>query len=285
MRCRGIALITVLAVTMLTGLCALSAFQQIHSAMGSVNDELFSSAAKTKAATAALEKLREAEDVAGKSVSCRESEGSKGGVRITTTICSIVYPANFSKLRENVLEGPDGFPGIDFNSLFSGVNDTGCGRYSWKGGMPSGFPLTTGSAVSGLLCMLDSDVTLKDLRIRGNTAANSPIKASNTDAEAAYALLAATGFIDIAAPVVSDRDLLIVAGGDLHVGAILTTKPDFVKVTLISSTGTVRVDEVGNLVSLKAFGREGVRIPSSYKPPFQHLLLPKVLKISALCMR
>lgn len=263
---------------MLTGLCALAAFQQIHATIVTINEELHSRTARALAADAALEKIRDSEYVTRKQFVCRNGEGSKGDIQITSSLCSFIYPADLNRLRESIVEGPEGFPGLDFNAIFSAVSETECESYSWEGNAPSGFHLTSSAAVSRSLCRLTSDVTIKDVRTSGNLMADSPLRALNPDSEAAFALLAATGFIDIAAPVIAEKDLLVVAGGDLHIKGIYTSSPVYMKVTLISSTGVVQVDEIGSFVSVKALGREGVRLPPAYIPPFQHMLLPILLE-------
>ena len=73
-------------------------------------------------------------------------------------------------------------------------------------------------------------------------------------------MLGATGYLDINAKLLLSEDLLLVAGGDLHIKE-LSSSTEALTLTLVSASGVVSVEQVPASLRLKILAWRGILVP------------------------
>jgi hypothetical protein len=82
-------------------------------------------------------------------------------------------------------------------------------------------------------------------------------------------IIATPGRLRFAGTLTVESDLIIVAGGDVEIGAIAASTAQTQKVTIISALGGIRVGSIASEVSAIAAGRSTIEVPeTSQSPPF-----------------
>ena len=82
-------------------------------------------------------------------------------------------------------------------------------------------------------------------------------------------IIASPGRITFIGAITLESDLVIVAGGDIEIGAITAAPSQTRKVTIISALGVIRVGSVAPGVSVIAAGRATIEVPQTPQhPPF-----------------
>jgi hypothetical protein len=81
--------------------------------------------------------------------------------------------------------------------------------------------------------------------------------------------IASPGGISFTGVLTLQSDLVLVAGGDIEIGAISASPPQTRRVTIISALGGIRVGSVAPGVSVVAAGRTTTEVPETPQiPPF-----------------
>lgn len=126
---------------------------------------------------------------------------------------------------------------------------------------------------------LDSCTTIpasiSDFRLRANIELNSQVTISNQIPDSP-SMLATTGFIDLANTLFLEGDAIILAAGDIHLQEVVTNTS--YRLSIISTTGSVVVNEISGPVELVAMGWAGTFIPTQTVSQSNYLL-PQTKKI------
>ena len=276
---RAFAMIGVLLITTLIGLSAVSTFAMIYHATRNIQGELVARRLRSRAIQGVVDKIPDVSGGSERKFECLSREISQGSGIFEQTLCAHFFPGGSGRIEEPVIEGSfQMLPAIDFNLIFKRFDPADCNPWKWSEALPSGFKLSPGSAVSGRICTFFPTTRVADIRISGNALFPAPFVLS-ADPSGGVAVLAATGFLDIAGAVKTHSDLMIIAGGDLCLKGIVSGGTGRFRVTLISATGSVNVEQADEALDIKALGRERVSIPSGYNPLHHHRLLPPLLHL------
>jgi hypothetical protein len=138
---------------------------------------------------------------------------------------------------------------IDYNLMFSAA-------VACKEEDPLQSLATSGSFVSSQACFLDA-INQQEQSFLGNLFSKNPITFPLKEHEVTR--VAATGLISFKHTLEFSSDLLIVAGGDLFIeklNALLDSR-----VTLVSASGKVMVNQISGPVSLKVISAADVILP------------------------
>jgi len=82
-------------------------------------------------------------------------------------------------------------------------------------------------------------------------------------------VIASPGGITVTGALTLESDLILIAGGDIAIGAITASSRQTRKVTLISALGAIRVGSISTGISVVAGGRSTIEVPETpQSPPF-----------------
>lgn len=150
-------------------------------------------------------------------------------------------------------------------------------------------PMTTRLTAAGTFktpvarssCIVSAPLSA-DLILRDNIVAEMVSWSFQQEPEP-FITVASPGYISITGPLILPRSTLVVAGGAISIGSIVTDSRLPIVVTLISARGQIEVQSISGPISLVVVGTDLIRapltsIPSSF--PFPLMRTPTLLTLS-----
>ena len=148
------------------------------------------------------------------------------------------------------------FPQFDFNATFRKLTPCSYSKIVSTKISASGFALSPRSAISKIDCKSLAFSDSMQNAYAGNLAIDSDVTAPNT-----LRTIAAKGYVDVAASLGINSDIIVLAGGDLHLKNLSALTA--VRVALVSATGIVMLDEISGPISLRVIAWQGAFLPSN----------------------
>jgi hypothetical protein len=148
------------------------------------------------------------------------------------------------------------FPQFNYNRIFRSFSDCPTEPSTSLSLAPSGFELSKVSALSNESCQ-DPTISTSNFIAPGNLVFNSEFAVA-----APTILIAASGYLDAGARLTVESDVVLLAAGDLHLKA-LTSATAGAKITLISASGMVVIDEIVGEPILRIIAWQGALYPAS----------------------
>ena len=160
------------------------------------------------------------------------------------------------------------------------------GLFKRSGGCPTATRLTAAGTfktpVAHSSCVVSAPLTT-DLILRDNIVAETVSWSTQREQEP-FVTVASPGYISITGALVVPQSILIVAGGAISIGSILTDRHLPLVVTIISAQGAIEVQSISGPISLVVVGTDLIRAPLTSLPgsfPFPLTRAPALLTLSA----
>jgi len=157
---------------------------------------------------------------------------------------------------------------IDYDSIFARA--TRCENAPRETGLTqSNYPLLKRD------CLLSRSISGNTIALENIIGASLHVLGGNDQAS----VMATPGALSITGELVISNDLLIITGGTIRIGAIVSAAGRPVRVSAISSLGEIHIGAINGDVSLLTAGRSVVQVPGSVPsasyplPPFRPLTL------------
>lgn len=195
----------------------------------------------------------------GVELECEERSAQNADIRISRRLCSRRDTARLSVHETALIDGStlhrkEDFPQINYNLVFR--DRTSC-RGSFIRSIdvtPSGFPLSPLSAIAKRTCFSSPPANSDMLSYRSNLQI-----AEAEQAPRSLILLAAAGYLDISTSLSLESDLIIVGGGDVRIKKLDARLP--ARVSIVSATGIIMLEEVTGPAELRLIAWQGVFAP------------------------
>lgn len=189
---------------------------------------------------------------------CSRTRAAVGRFSVEREAC-FAGTSDKSKLLElPVIDGqnlPAGqsFPLLDYAGVFRELSPCDLIPAPGNGQSSYGFMLSPSAVISDMTC--PSPPTGANFAVSANLASSQDFISPP--------LLAAAGYMDLNAGISISGDTLILAGGDLHIRELRVAGSTPSRVSLISASGRVVVEQSSASLILKVIGRNGVSLPSA----------------------
>ena len=190
----------------------------------------------------------------GAPLCCAEGEASESAPRLRRRLCGLCEPANPAAQPLLTSENREGYPLINYRSIFRSVSD--CALQ--PDDAVDRLRLSPAAVRSSQRCTLVSTLRTQGFVVRANLAARDSIELIAPGIETS--ILAAAGYAVIDGTLTIRGKAMVIAGGDLMLARLVLAGPEAAAL-LISATGTVRVGAVSGPARLRIIAWQGAELP------------------------
>jgi len=263
---RGSILISVLIFSTLIAYLTLRSYMNMRQSLLLRQDSIHSKIADLDSMNSLLGQLSSAHNP--DFYECVNAQAKAGKFMLSKETCILTGPAP-SIIHDNPL------PLLNYTQIFSGPS--ACEVIADENNIYS-FELSPSALIAGTSCLSLPPSEWSTYILRSNLVISDTFHTPNNNPTTL--LLAASGYIDLQSSLLLQSNLIILAGGDLHIQNIQTDHLQHFRLSLFSASGKIIVDNVEGNPLIYCTSRLGSEGPFACLGPIQespdYSLLPEL---------